>query len=183
MEALWLVAERRSVGQPLGNGMHFHVSLVEQALDELRSWRQVPANSGSPVAPVLERLLLQAKASRSLDEVSLAVHQALRVVVDSGPLSDFLPSLGSLALAIRNLEARQIEGHTRHISEAELCAAFPIGNRLAGWFFRVREISAGAFLVEGTDRSGRSVSRHGSDPEETLSLCIEDARAISSSAR
>lgn len=88
---------------------------------------------------MLERLLLRAKASQSLGEVSHAVREALRVIVDSGPLSDFLPSLSSLAQAIHDLEARQ---------------------------------------VEGADCSGRSVSRQGSDPDYTLSLCIEDARDV-----
>ncbi|MDJ0851055.1 MAG: hypothetical protein QNK04_22005 [Myxococcota bacterium] len=62
--------------------------------------------------------------------------------------------------------------------DAELRRTHPIHDRLEGWFFRVTETSAGAYLAEGSDRYGRLVSRIGDDPEELLEECVADARAI-----
>jgi hypothetical protein len=60
----------------------------------------------------------------------------------------------------------------------EMRAAYPIEGRVEGWFFRVRETSNNAWLVEGSDAWGRTVSRDGGDPEALLAKCIEDAQAI-----
>ena len=55
---------------------------------------------------------------------------------------------------------------------------YPIENRLANWYFRITEASNGAWLVEGCDIWGRKVSRTGSDPEQLLSACVDDAAEI-----
>ena len=60
----------------------------------------------------------------------------------------------------------------------EMRSAYPIEGRLEGWFFRVRETSNNAWLVEGSDAWGRTVSRDGHDPDALLAQCIDDARAI-----
>ncbi len=62
--------------------------------------------------------------------------------------------------------------------ESELRQTHPIDDRLAGWFFRVREVSAGAYLAEGSDLYGRLVSRSGYDPDQLLEQCIAEARCI-----
>ena len=69
---------------------------------------------------------------------------------------------------------REIQAKTR----AEMLAAFPIEGKLPDWYFRMRETSNSAWLVEGRDIWGRSVSRSGGDPEALLSACIDDAAAI-----
>ena len=63
-------------------------------------------------------------------------------------------------------------------SIAEMRAAFPIEGRLPNWYFRIRETSNNAWLVEGSDVWGRTVSRAGGDPESLLSACVDDAAAI-----
>ena len=66
---------------------------------------------------------------------------------------------------------------------AQVQAEYPIAGLTDGWFFRQREVSPGAFLVEGTDLWGRSVSRQGGDPEQLLAECAEDARRITQNVR
>ena len=65
-------------------------------------------------------------------------------------------------------------------SDKRLLREFPLANVVPGWFFRVREISPGAYRVDGTDAWNRRVSRTGSDRDATLKLCEVDARAIQS---
>jgi hypothetical protein len=55
---------------------------------------------------------------------------------------------------------------------------FPIAGIVEGWFFRVGEVSAGAYLAEGIDAWGRRVSCSGSDPDALLAQCVKDAREI-----
>jgi hypothetical protein len=40
------------------------------------------------------------------------------------------------------------------------------------------EVSPGAYLVEGTDLWGRTVSRTGGDPDSLLDECAADAKQI-----
>jgi hypothetical protein len=61
---------------------------------------------------------------------------------------------------------------------AEVRAEFPIAGVVEGWFFREQETSAGAYLVEGADLWGRTVSRRGTEPETLLRECANDARRI-----
>jgi hypothetical protein len=53
-------------------------------------------------------------------------------------------------------------------SAAEVSLKFPIVGLVEGWLFRQREVSPGAFLVEGTDLWGRTVTRQGGDPDALL---------------
>lgn len=60
-------------------------------------------------------------------------------------------------------------------NERKLRRTHPIQDRVAGWFFRVDEISAGVYLAEGRDLYGRMVSRTGVDPDQLLEQCVADA--------
>ena len=66
-----------------------------------------------------------------------------------------------------------------YLSDKEL-ENYPIHDLVDGWFFRIQEISYGAFRVDGIDRWGRIVSRVGSDNEieKMLQECADDAREI-----
>jgi hypothetical protein len=55
---------------------------------------------------------------------------------------------------------------------------YPIADSLPGWFFRIREVSNGAWIVEGTDLWGRQVSDSGSDEQTLLNSCIAAAERI-----
>jgi len=66
---------------------------------------------------------------------------------------------------------------------AKVVKEFPIAGRVDGWFFRQRETSNGAYLVEGTDLWGRTVSRQGGDPDDLLSQCAADAKRISTEVK
>jgi hypothetical protein len=57
---------------------------------------------------------------------------------------------------------------------------YPIIDLVEGWFFRIEEISYGAYMVEGVDRWGRSVSRQGTENEleELLAICAKEAKEI-----
>lgn len=55
---------------------------------------------------------------------------------------------------------------------------FPLQGLLPGWFFRVREVSPGAYVAEGTDLWGRLVSHQGTEPEQLVQLCVASARGL-----
>jgi hypothetical protein len=67
------------------------------------------------------------------------------------------------------------------LSEEAVRCQFPVTSRVPGWFFRVNEVSAGVYRVEGTDLWGRQVSRTGTDPDELLEACAVDADGIARS--
>jgi hypothetical protein len=46
------------------------------------------------------------------------------------------------------------------------------------WVFTVDELSAGVFEVVGRGPGDQSISRKGTDPEDLIARCKEDARAI-----
>ena len=60
----------------------------------------------------------------------------------------------------------------------ELARAFPIADRLPGWFFRIEERSAGVYEAEGVDLRRRSVRSEGTDPDRVLNDCVSMARGI-----
>lgn len=64
----------------------------------------------------------------------------------------------------------------RKLDETEVRSHFPEADLLPGWFFRVRELSMGHFLVEGTDLWGHTVSIHASN--YVLTQAVEAARNI-----
>ncbi|MFB2728367.1 hypothetical protein ACE02H_12945 [Shewanella mangrovisoli] len=63
-------------------------------------------------------------------------------------------------------------------SESDLKRTHPISGLLDGWFFCLREQSAGVYFCEGKDLLGRSVSFTGTDERELLSRCAEKAKSI-----
>lgn len=50
-----------------------------------------------------------------------------------------------------------------------------------GWSFTVEEVSAGVYRVRGVDRSGRSVEKTGTEPEEILAELQEAAARMMAS--
>ena len=42
---------------------------------------------------------------------------------------------------------------------------------LPGWTFEIKEVSAGVFLVKGSDKYGRSIEVTGIDPDAMLEEC------------
>lgn len=64
------------------------------------------------------------------------------------------------------------------IPDKQLLRDYPIRRLLDGWYFRVTETSAGAWLAEGVDAWGQKVSRGGTDPEALLEQCEQDARSL-----
>ena len=59
-----------------------------------------------------------------------------------------------------------------------IAKAFPIVDRLPGWYFRISERSAGVYVGEGIDLRRRSVRSEGTDPDKVLSDCVSMARGI-----
>jgi hypothetical protein len=64
----------------------------------------------------------------------------------------------------------------RKLDEDTVRRDFPIADRVPGWFFRVDEVSNGAYRAIGTDLWGRRTETAGSDPEHALADCIDWAR-------
>ncbi len=56
--------------------------------------------------------------------------------------------------------------------------AYPISGRTPGWRYRIDEVSAGVYLLEGRDQQGRSISLTGEDPEALLSKAEAKAAAM-----
>ena len=63
----------------------------------------------------------------------------------------------------------------------QAAAAYPLVDLVPGWYFRVREVSGGQFVAQGTDLFGRTVSEQGDDPRQVLSVCTEWAQKLVSS--
>ena len=61
-------------------------------------------------------------------------------------------------------------------NEADVRAVYPIADLLPGWFFRVRETSNGAYLAEGTDLWGHTVSCR--VPDGDVRACVAMASKI-----
>ena len=62
-------------------------------------------------------------------------------------------------------------------SHREMLRRYPITGLVEGWYFRQEEVSAGCYVVEGSDVYGRTISRQTGDPEAALAVCIVFARA------
>ncbi len=65
-------------------------------------------------------------------------------------------------------------------SDQEIRRAYPIAGRLPNWYFRTTETSNNAWLVEGSDVWGKTVSRQGGDPDELIAECIKYAKSVKS---
>lgn len=66
----------------------------------------------------------------------------------------------------------------KKLTEADVRRHYPIAGHFPGWWFRIREISAGAWVVEGSDVWGRTVSRQGADPDSLLADCLAYLEAV-----
>jgi len=66
----------------------------------------------------------------------------------------------------------------RSAKSSDASATHPIGDLVEGWRFRLDEVSAGCYEIEGLDRAGRRVCRRGADPESLKQLAAADARGI-----
>jgi hypothetical protein len=68
-------------------------------------------------------------------------------------------------------------------SHREMVRKYPITGLVEGWYFRQEEVSAGCYVVEGSDVYGRTISRQTGDPEAALAECIAFARAAIGTGR
>ena len=68
-----------------------------------------------------------------------------------------------------------MKSQAERLNPEEIIKKFPIAHLVEGWYFRVEEMSAGAYRVEGTDLYGRRVGGSGHDPDEVLSKCKASA--------
>ena len=64
------------------------------------------------------------------------------------------------------------------LSAAKVAREYPLTDLVEGWYFKVEEVSAGAYRAEGTDLWGRRVSYSGADADEALAKCTEYARGV-----
>jgi pimeloyl-ACP methyl ester carboxylesterase len=53
---------------------------------------------------------------------------------------------------------------------------------LPGWEFTIEEVSANVYHIVGIDARGHSVSRTGTDVDEILNACVNDALAVEQAA-
>ena len=70
------------------------------------------------------------------------------------------------------------EREMKIMSEAAIIRDYPITGKLKGWYFKIEELSAGVYAVEGIDLSGRKVSRQGTDSDGILAMCLDDAKQM-----
>ena len=63
----------------------------------------------------------------------------------------------------------------QQLSAAKVACEYPLTDLVEGWYFKVDEVSAGVYRVDGTDLWGRRVSYTGLDPDEALARCKKDA--------
>jgi len=66
----------------------------------------------------------------------------------------------------------------RQLDERAVLKRYPIAGRVAGWYFRVEEVSPGAYQAEGTNLWGRKVAIVSTDPDSALKRCFRDARIV-----
>jgi hypothetical protein len=63
-------------------------------------------------------------------------------------------------------------------NHGRLSSTHPIGDLVEGWHFRLNEVSAGRYEIEGCDAVGRRVYRQGNDPEALKREAALDAQEI-----
>jgi hypothetical protein len=71
----------------------------------------------------------------------------------------------------------------QQLSAAKVALEYPLADLVEGWYFKVEEISAGAYHAEGTDLWGRRVSCSGTDPDEALAICTGYALGLITQAK
>ena len=89
------------------------------------------------------------------------------------------------AIGIKRYTLRPLEDYVNKQpvlpkSRLQILAEYPIEGLAEGWFFRQREVSAGVYLIEGSDCWGRKISQMGTDPEFLLSKCAANTKHLSS---
>jgi hypothetical protein len=69
-------------------------------------------------------------------------------------------------------------------SHKEMIREYPIDGRVPGWYFRVREVSNGCYVVEGSDVYGRTISRQTTaDPDAVLKGSVPHNRTLEMKGR
>ncbi|HJU08063.1 MAG TPA: hypothetical protein VJ727_06225 [Rhodanobacteraceae bacterium] len=63
-------------------------------------------------------------------------------------------------------------------TEREALESYPIRGEVTGWFFRLKETSAGGWLAEGIDLWGHKVSCQGTDERALMRQCEMMAEQI-----
>jgi len=86
---------------------------------------------------------------------------------------------GPLGLGRTPMEKRPVTP----ASHREMLRKYPITGLVEGWYFRQQEVSAGCYVVEGSDIYGRTISRQTADPEAALGECVAFARAAVQTGR
>ncbi len=67
---------------------------------------------------------------------------------------------------------------TQKLNAVKVAQDYPIADLVEGWYFKLEEMSPGAYRAEGTDLWGRRVSYSGIDPDKALAKCKEYAQGI-----
>jgi hypothetical protein len=67
---------------------------------------------------------------------------------------------------------------TQKLNAAKIAQEYPIADLVEGWYFKLEEVSSGAYRAEGTDLWGRRVSYSSTDPDEALAKCTKYALSI-----
>lgn len=109
-----------------------------------------------------------------MDKGTWAVHCSRFV---AGPRSKSV-SIESLRRVSKSVK---LKSPVQKLSAEDVARDYPIADRVHGWYFRVREQSAGVWLATGTDLWGRQVSSNGHDEHQVLEDCCAAARRINAS--
>ena len=62
--------------------------------------------------------------------------------------------------------------------ESAIMKDYPITGKVENWYFKIEEVSAGVYVVEGRDLAGRTISRRGTDPDKELKTCMDEAKQM-----
>jgi hypothetical protein len=71
-----------------------------------------------------------------------------------------------------------MKGHLSSLDPVELAKEFPLANRMPNWFFRVSEMSAGAYQAEGISVWGNRVATQDTNPDRAVDRCVAMAQGI-----
>ena len=65
-----------------------------------------------------------------------------------------------------------------NMNEPTIMKDYPISGDIEGWYFKIDEVSAGVYVVEGRDLAGRTISRTGTDPDKELKSCVDEVKQM-----
>lgn len=74
------------------------------------------------------------------------------------------------------------KAEVKKLSEREMLQSYPIKGKPEGWYFRAKETSSNAWLVEASDVWGRKIAIQGGDREALLAAAEKQASSINKSA-